>query len=51
MFELQGMRLVKLRNPWGYGEWNGSMSVSDNSNFSEEFHKSLGPDGLENGIF
>jgi len=27
--EVQGNRMVKLKNAWGHGEWNGSLSERD----------------------
>jgi Calpain family cysteine protease len=35
------VKLLKLRNPWGCGEWNGDWS--DNSNkWTDEFKQQLG---------
>ena len=45
------VNLVKVRNPWGSGEWNGDWS--DHSNlWTDELKKQVGFDGArDDGIF
>lgn len=44
-------RIVKLRNPWGSGEWKGKWSDED-ENWNEDLKQELGFTGLnEDGIF
>ena len=44
-------RLVKLRNPWGKGEWTGKWSDTD-PNWTSELKESLGfTEDVEDGIF
>jgi hypothetical protein len=45
------VRLVKLRNPWGSGEWNGDWSDSSPL-WTEELRAQVGFDGArDDGIF
>ena len=45
------VRLVKLRNPWGSGEWNGDWS-DQSPLWTEELRSQVGFDGSrDDGIF
>lgn len=34
MVEIEGYRLIQLRNPWGHVSWKGRFSYQDHSNWS-----------------
>ena len=44
------IRLVKLRNPWGRGEWKGEWSDQD-ERWTPELLEELGVTGTDDGIF
>ena len=43
-------RIVKLRNPWGKGEWKGSWSDTD-SRWTSQLRSELEMSKKEDGIF
>lgn len=51
VLDIQGLRLCKMRNPWGHGEWNGAMSDCDIGNITEDVKKALNFAALEDGEF
>jgi len=44
------LRLVKLRNPWGHGEWQGKWSDKD-PNWTDELIQITGKEDRDDGIF
>lgn len=51
--EVMGVQLVKLRNPWGSGEWKGAWSDEDPrwDSISAEKKKEIGYDDEDDGCF
>lgn len=48
--EIAGEKLIKMRNPWGKGEWTGDWS--DNSGkWTDELRDQLGATVADDGIF
>ena len=45
------VKLVKLRNPWGFEEWKGAWSDNDDKNWTPELKKKLKYQSKEDGIF
>jgi len=43
--------LLKVRNPWGYGEWRGKWSDWDEINWTEELKSKFGFCKKDDGIF
>lgn len=41
ILEVQGYRLIKLRNPWGYGEWKGAFSDFDHNTLTDDLKRAL----------
>lgn len=50
VLDIQGNRIQKLKNPWGYGDWTGSLSEHDLS-LTEEMKKALNQEQQEQGVF
>lgn len=50
VMEVNGVRLVKMRNPWGHGGYKGSFSDHD-VNVSDDFKKALKFSQLRDGLF
>lgn len=51
-FDGERLRLVKIRNPWGYEEWKGDYSDYDEVNWTEEKSKFFGFErNNKDGIF
>ena len=48
--EVEGHKLVKLRNPWGEGEWTGDFSDSS-SLWTESLKQAVGYEDSNNGMF
>ena len=48
--EVAGRRLVRLRNPWGYGEWRGAWS-DGSKEWTAELLQELGHTDAEDGSF
>ncbi len=48
--EVEGHKLVKLRNPWGQGEWQGDFSDSS-SLWTESLKQAVGYENANNGMF
>lgn len=52
IIEINSLRLLKLRNPWGKGEWSGDFSDDDQENWTPQlkemvnFEESDGDDGI-----
>lgn len=44
-------RIVKMRNPWGKGEWTGSWSDNDHSKWTPQMKQLLNHSGEDDGIF
>jgi calpain-15 len=45
------IRIVKLRNPWGNGEWKGAWSDSDTKNWTSEIKQLVDYKKEDDGIF
>lgn len=43
--------MIKLRNPWGYGEWKGTFSDYDTNTLTPELKSTLGYDAILDGVF
>lgn len=51
-FNGEHLRLVRVRNPWGKGEWKGRYSDNDTTNWTEEKKKYFGfEDSKDDGSF
>jgi len=50
-FNGEKIRLVKVRNPWAHGEWNGDYSDSDTINWTEDKKRLFGYEKKDDGIF
>ena len=46
-YELNGQRVLELRNPWGKGEWNGEWGDKDKENWTEELKNKYRKDGID----
>lgn len=44
-------QLLKIWNPWGYGEWTGKFSDKDSENWTEELKAHVGFEDKNDGIF
>ncbi len=49
--EVDGVRLVKLRNPWGGFEWKGPWNDDDTAHWTERFKKKLNFVKADDGCF
>lgn len=49
-YEVEGFRLVKVRNPWGNTEWTGTWS-DDDKRWTDSLKKAVGFVKKEDGIF
>ena len=49
--EKQKVRLLKLRNPWGFEEWNGDWSDHDDKNWTESLKKRMNFRAKDDGVF
>jgi len=49
-YEINGKKLLKIRNPWGCGEWKGNWRDND-PNWTPEMKKQLGIVEADDGIF
>jgi calpain-15 len=49
--EYQGKQLLRLRNPWGSGEWTGPWSDSDQTNWTPHAKKELEYSDEDDGCF
>jgi len=49
--EVDGHRLVQLRNPWGNTEWKGKWSDSDEESWTQKMRKKLGYVNKDDGTF
>jgi len=45
------IRLLKLRNPWGFEEWKGDWSDNDTKNWTDDLKKKLNFESKDDGIF
>lgn len=45
------IRLIKLRNPWGEGEWRGKWGDADHKNWTPILKKQLNHSEQEDGVF
>lgn len=48
--DVHGIQLVKLRNPWGRGVWNGAWSETSDL-WSPDLRQQLQPEGPGEGVF
>ena len=48
--DLDGVRLLRLRNPWGHYSWKGDWSDTS-SMWTQELRERLMPDGADDGVF
>eukprot|EP00466_Bigelowiella_natans_P011466 jgi/Bigna1/78372/fgenesh1_pg.54_\ len=46
-----GIKLVKIRNPWGTGEWRGPYCDFDTKNWTPEARAAFHPEFKEDGLF
>lgn len=44
-------RIVKMRNPWGKGEWTGAWSDEDNRNWTPQMRQLLNHPDVDDGVF
>lgn len=49
--EKRKIRLLKLRNPWGFDEWKGAWSDHDTKNWTDDLKKKLNFEAKDDGVF
>ena len=49
-YEVEGEKLLKMRNPWGHGEWKGDWS-DESDKWTDELKEQLGVTVADDGIF
>lgn len=50
VYEIQGIRLLKLRNPWGQGDWTGDWCPTSDK-WTDDLRAQLKPDTTDTGNF
>jgi len=51
IIKINGIKLFKLRNPWGRGEWKGKWNDNDNDNWTQDIKEQLNVVNSDDGIF
>lgn len=49
--EKEKVRLLQLRNPWGFEEWKGDWSDYDDKNWTDDLKRKLNYEAREDGVF